>query len=142
MGCLLVDIVCRKAGEEGLNRNLPPKRLAYVKKKVHQNAGWALVVASIAPPPFPFTPVVMAAAALEYPRRRLLTVVGAARMFRFTVAGALAMLLGRQILRWAKNDVVQALLFGLVVVCMIGSAVSAYRWIQKSRTATVSSGHA
>ncbi len=94
LGCLLVDVVMRTAGEKGLERHLPQSRLNYVKKKVERNAAWALVLASIAPPPFPFTPFIMAAAALQYPRSRLLAVVGAARMARFTLLGVLASVSG------------------------------------------------
>src|SRR5438445_8288613 len=34
LGCLLVDVVLRRAGEKGLARHLPKKRLEYVKCKV------------------------------------------------------------------------------------------------------------
>ena len=135
LGCLILDLVFRQAGERGLDKHLPRKRLEYVKNKVNQKAGWALVVASLAPPPFPFTPFIMAAAALEYPRKRLLSVVGAARMVRFTVAGVLALLFGNRILLWAKNPAVEVLLFALIVVCTVGSIVSAYGWIRRSRAA-------
>jgi membrane protein YqaA with SNARE-associated domain len=136
LGCVLLDYVFRKAGEKGLDKHLPRKRLDYVKKKVNQSAGWALAVASLAPPPFPFTPFVMAAAALEYPRKKLLTAIGAARLVRFTIVGMLALRFGNQILVWANYTVVQVLLFGLIVICTVGSIVSAYRWIKRSRTAT------
>jgi membrane protein YqaA with SNARE-associated domain len=135
LGCLLVDLVMRKAGEAGLEKHLPRKRLEYVKKKVSQNAVWALVLAAIAPPPFPFTPFIMAAAALQYPRRRMLAVVGAARMARFTALGVLALLFGERILRWAQNEIVQGFLVGLIVVCTVGSVVSVYGWIRRSRKA-------
>jgi len=65
IGCLILDLVFRKAGEQGLDKHLPRKRLDYVKGKVNQNAGWALALDSLAPPPFPFTLFVMVAAALE-----------------------------------------------------------------------------
>src|SRR5439155_9317919 len=55
LGCLLVDVIFRRAGEKGLEKHLPPKRLEYVQQRVENNAAWALVVASIAPPPLPFT---------------------------------------------------------------------------------------
>src|ERR1041385_2604970 len=32
LGCLLVDVVMRKAGEKGLEKHLSPKRLEYVRK--------------------------------------------------------------------------------------------------------------
>jgi membrane protein YqaA with SNARE-associated domain len=136
LGCLLVDLVLRKAGEKGLEKHLPKKRLDYVKRKVTDNAAWALVIASIAPPPFPFTPFVMAAAALQYPRKRMLAVVGAARMFRFTALGVLALLFGRRILKWAEADVVQGILIGLVVVCTVGSIISVVGWIRRSKKGT------
>jgi membrane protein YqaA with SNARE-associated domain len=135
LGCLLVDLVMRKAGEAGLEKHLPRKRLEYVKKKVSQNAVWALVLASIAPPPFPFTPFIMATAALQYPRRHMLAVVGAARMARFTALGVLALLFGDHILLWAQNEIVQGLLVGLIVLCTVGSVVSVYGWIRRSRKA-------
>ncbi|HKE23743.1 MAG TPA: hypothetical protein VKB88_15365 [Bryobacteraceae bacterium] len=135
LGCLLVDVTLRNAGEHGLERHLPRKRLEYVKRKVSGSAAWALVVASIAPPPFPFTPFIMAAAALQYPRERMLAVVGVARMVRFTALGVLALLFGRKILRWAENPVLQDLLIGLIVVCTVGSVVSVYGWIKRSRAA-------
>jgi len=133
LGCLLVDLIFRKAGEKGLERHLSRRRLEYVKGKVSGNAAWAVVIASIAPPPFPFTPFVMAAAALQYPRKRLLALTAASRMFRFTALGVLALLYGKRILEWAESDVIQWLLIGLVVVCVAGSVVSVVGWIRRSR---------
>ena len=57
LGCLLVDMILRPAGEHGLAKHLPARRIGYIKAKVERNAAWALIVASVAPPPFPFTPV-------------------------------------------------------------------------------------
>src|SRR5436309_5943906 len=47
LGCLLLDLVVRRAGEKGLEKHLPKKRLEYVRCKVQKNAAWALIVASI-----------------------------------------------------------------------------------------------
>jgi membrane protein YqaA with SNARE-associated domain len=133
LGCLLVDVIFRKAGEKGLEKHLPKRRLEYVKRKVTGSAGWALVVAALAPPPFPFTPFIMASAALQYPRKRMLAIVGAARMVRFTGLGVLALFYGRSILKWADNGVVQGVLVALIVLCIVGSIVSVYGWIKRSR---------
>jgi membrane protein YqaA with SNARE-associated domain len=134
LGCLLVDVLLRRAGEKGLEKHLPKRRLEYVKRKVQKNAAWALVVASLAPPPFPFTPFVMATAALQYPRWRMAAIVGGARMVRFTTLGVLALLFGRHILRWVQTSTMQWLLIGLMVVCVAGSAISVVGWIRRSRT--------
>jgi membrane protein YqaA with SNARE-associated domain len=133
LGCLLVDVIFRKAGEKGLEKHLSKKRLAYVKRKVEKNAAWALIVASMAPPPFPFTPFVMAASALQYSRCKLLIITGVARLVRFTAIGVLALLFGSRILAWAKNPILQGALIGLMVLCIIGSVLSVWGWMKRSR---------
>jgi|SRR5215472_4468597 len=135
LGCLLIDVTLRPLGAKGLERHLSRRRLQQVRAKVGRNAGRALAVASLAPPPFPFTPFVMAAAALQYSRRRLLTVVGAARLLRFTLLGLLACRFGESILKWAHLPIVQDFLVGLILLCIVGSAVSVYGWIGRSRSA-------
>jgi membrane protein DedA with SNARE-associated domain len=77
----------------------------------------------------------MAAAALQYPRARLLAAVGVSRMVRFTVLGLLALRFGERILQWFKNPVVQGVLIGLIIVCTVGSVVSVYGWIKRSKKA-------
>lgn len=133
LGCLVVDLIFRKAGEAGLDRHLPRKRLDYVKRKVNRNAAWALMLACLAPPPFPFTPFIMAASALEYPRKRLLSVVAAGRIVRFVAVAVLGLIFGTRILQWSSNETVQIFLFALIVLCVGGSIASAYGWIRRSR---------
>jgi hypothetical protein len=76
----------------------------------------------------------MAAAALQYSRKRLLAVVGATRMIRFTLLGALAMRFGERILRWGANPIAQGIMVGLIVFSIVGSVVSVYGWIKRSKT--------
>jgi membrane protein YqaA with SNARE-associated domain len=133
LGCLLVDITLRPLGEKGLEKHLPANRLKRVQKKIRDNGGRALAIASLVPPPFPFTAFVMAAAALQYPRKRLLGVVGVCRMARFILLGVLALRWGESILKWAKNSIVQGFLIGLIILCTVGSIVSVYGWIRRSK---------
>jgi membrane protein YqaA with SNARE-associated domain len=131
LGCLLIDVTLRPLGAHGLEKFLSARKLKRVKNKVQGNAGQALAVASLAPPPFPFTAFVMAAAALQYSRGRLLAVVSVTRMVRFSTLGFLALRFGTSILRWSKNPVVEGFLIGLIVVSTVGSAVSVYEWIRR-----------
>lgn len=136
LGVMLIDLAVRRLGEAGIERHLPRKRLAYVKSKVQKNAAWALIVAAIAPPPFPFTPFIVAASALQYPRGKLLTVVGLARMVRFGGLGVLALLFGHSILQWFARPYVQWFCVGLVVVAVLASTISVLGWIRRSRGGT------
>lgn len=134
LGCLLIDVTLRPLGAEGPEKHLPAGKLSRVETKIRDNAGRALAVASPVPPPFPFTAFVMAAAALQYSRRRLLVVVGAVRLVRFTVLGLLALKFGERILRWSKVPAVQGILIGLIVVCVVGSTLSVYGWIRRGKS--------
>lgn len=135
LGVLIVDIISRKGGEKGLNGRVAPHRLEYLKTKIRKRAGWAIAVASLMPPPFPFTPFIVVASALQYPRRRLLAVVGAARFVRFSIGGALAILFGRRILSMAESQAVQYGVAFLIVASIAGSAASIYSWIKRSKHA-------
>jgi membrane protein YqaA with SNARE-associated domain len=136
LGVMLIDVVVRGLGEAGIERHLPRKRMAYVKTKVQKNAVWALIVAALAPPPFPFTPFIVAASALQYPRMKLFTVVGLARMVRFGGLGVLALLFGHDILRWFAKPYVQWFCLGLVIIAVLASAISVFGWIRRSRGQT------
>src|ERR1700690_2143050 len=102
-GVFLLDLVCRKGGEGGLKKMMSRKRLAYLKKKMSQNAAVPVVVACLTPPPFPFTAVIAAASAFQYPKPRLLAYVFGARAVRFTLIGLAAIYFGRRILRIANS---------------------------------------
>ncbi len=66
LGCLLIDVTLRPLGEKGLEKHLSARRLKRIQSKVRDKVGRALAIASLIPPPFPFTGFVMAASALQY----------------------------------------------------------------------------
>ncbi|MGH9666639.1 MAG: VTT domain-containing protein, partial [Bryobacteraceae bacterium] len=97
-GVLLMDFLSRKGGEQGLRKLMRPALFDRLKKKLTKRAAAALLVACLAPPPFPFVPVVSAASALQYPRRRLLGIVLAGRTIRFSLVGLAAIWLGKRVI--------------------------------------------
>lgn len=125
LGCLLDDVLSRKGGEKGLEGRIPSRYLAYIKRRTKQSAVWALGIASLMPPPFPFTAFVAGAAALQYPRKKLLLVVSISRFARFSIEGLLAIYLGRRyLLRLALSPVFEYVIGGLIVVSIVGSIIS------------------
>jgi hypothetical protein len=111
--------------------------LDYVRRKVKKNAAWALSFAALMAPPFPFTGFVAAAAALQYPRKKLLATVGASRLVRFAIEGTLAILMGRRLLRLARTRTFEDAVVVLIAVSIVGSVVSVYTWVKRSRTSRV-----
>jgi len=131
IGVFVVDLLMRKAGEEGLKRFLKPNQIDRLRKKMEKNAGWATFTATILPPPFPFTPVVMAAAALQCSRRLLLMTVFAGRLVRFSLEALLALYFGRQVLRILDSPVVDYVVYALVVIAIVGSTLSIMKWLRR-----------
>lgn len=133
LGTLTVDALGRKGGEKGLERIVPRRQLNYIKRKTRQDAAWALALASLVPPPFPFTGFVAAAAALEYPRKRLMAVVAVSRFARFLAEGALGIFLGRKLLGLVQSPAVVYFVVALIVISIGGSIVAVLSWVRHSR---------
>ena len=112
-----------KAGEKGLTRFVHPKRLARVQARVSRGA---VVVAGLAliPPPFPFTPFVLASGAVGMNPWSFFGVLAGARMFRFGVEGALAYRYGTRILKWMETPTFQAIVGVIIAMAVIGTIVS------------------
>jgi membrane protein YqaA with SNARE-associated domain len=129
LGCTFIDFLARKEGEEGLEKFVPKRRLEYVKGKVRKNAGWALALAALMPPPFPFTPFVAAVSAANFSRRRFFIIIFTARYIRFTIVGLLALTFGHRILDWSKLPFVRIALLTVVGICVVGSIISIWSWV-------------
>jgi membrane protein YqaA with SNARE-associated domain len=129
IGCFVTDWISRKS-EGGLRKLVSDRTLAYVRKQVEKRANWALVVASLMPPPFPFTAIVGAAAAFRYPRKKLFRYVGIGRFVRFAIEGALAIHYGRWIIKQAESPLLEHTIIVLIVISIAGSAYSIYQWTE------------
>jgi len=133
-GIFLLDLVCRTGGEEGLMKMLKPKRFEYLKKKIDKRAGFAVALACIAPPPFPFTPVIAAASAFQYPRERLLGIAFVVRLVRFSLVGLAAVEFGPQIVAIAKSKQFTWAMIMFIALCTVGSTISVTGWVKRSRS--------
>jgi membrane protein YqaA with SNARE-associated domain len=132
VGCVTVDVISRKA-EAGLKQSFPSGRWKFIESQFQKRAGWAVVFASLMPPPFPFTPFIATAAATGYPRKKLLSIIGASRLARFLGEGVLAILYGPGILSIARSPAAQYTIIALIVIAIGGSAFSIIGWVRKSR---------
>lgn len=135
LGVFLLDLLARKGGEAAVRKVAGRKRFEYLRRKIGERGGTAIVVGCLAPPPFPFTMVVAVNSALGYPRLRLLWTVAAARAVRFTILSLLAIKFDRTILRIANSDWFKWTMVGFSILCLVGSVFSILKWV-RSRGAT------
>jgi membrane protein YqaA with SNARE-associated domain len=135
LGVLTVDVPTRPAGEKGLRRFVSQQRVDQLKEKLERKAGITVFLASVLPPPFPFTPVIMTASALQYPRPKIVGIVFGGRLLRYTVEAILALYLGRRLIRYINSEIFSYVVYGLIAVAIIASVLSILKLISKRRTA-------
>jgi len=116
--------VGRQAGEKGLARFVSPRRLKRVRARVDRGV---FVVASLAliPPPFPFTPFVLASGALGMNAWSFFAGLAGVRALRFGIEAGLASQYGSGILRWMKTPAFQMAVGAFIALAAIGTIVSA-----------------
>ncbi|HYO80734.1 MAG TPA: VTT domain-containing protein [Bryobacteraceae bacterium] len=133
IGCSITDWLSRRLGEAGIEKMVNPAKAQKVQRRLKEHTWWALGLAAIMPPPFPFTVFVIAASALQISRWRVLSAVGAGRFVRFLVLGLLARRFGTQIIRLTESPQVQYFVIGLAVISIVGSVLSIVKWVRSSR---------
>jgi membrane protein YqaA with SNARE-associated domain len=113
-----------KIGERGLDRWVPRKRLDRVRARVREKGAVALAVLDLIPPPFPFTPFVLAAGALEVKPRLFFTTLVACRIVRFGVEAGLAVVYGPSILSWLESDLFYDIVMFFVAIAILLTILS------------------
>jgi len=132
IGVFVVDLIMRKAGEKGLERFVNQRRIDKLKSKLENKAGITVFIATLIPPPFPFTPVVMTASALQTPRGKLLAAVFFGRLLRFGAEAVLALYFGRQVIAFINSDVVSYLVYGMIAIAVVLSTLSVLKWVKRN----------
>jgi membrane protein YqaA with SNARE-associated domain len=123
-----------KIGEQGLDRWVPGKRLERIRTKVRKKGAVALAVLDLIPPPFPFTPFVLAAGALEVKSRLFFVTLIGCRLLRFGAEAALAATYGQGVLRMLDSDIFHDTVMFFVVVAMALTIFSLFKIIRMTRT--------
>ena len=132
VGVFIVDTIMRKAGEKGLARFVKPKRVEQMKKRLDKHVGWVIFSSTLIPPPFPFTPVIMTASALQTSRTKLYGGVFAGRLVRFTIEALLALYFGKHILTFLDSPILDYVVYTLIAIALIGSILSVLKWVSSA----------
>jgi membrane protein YqaA with SNARE-associated domain len=133
VGVLVVDLIMRKAGEKGLERFVSQRRIEKLKSKIENKAGITVFIATLIPPPFPFTPAVMTASALQTPRGKLFSAVFFGRLLRFGIEAVLALYFGRQVIGFINSDVVSYIVYGMIGIGVVLSTLSVLKWLHRNK---------
>src|SRR5215216_2185010 len=95
LGCLLLYLISRRAGARALNRFSEVKRNR-VKNWIERYDMFAVLVATLLPPPFPFKLFVVSAGVFRFSLLRFMLAIVVGRGFRFLLEGYFAVRYGAQ----------------------------------------------
>jgi len=129
LGGYITYALARKGGKEALERKFSKKRVTGVYKKFERWGFGAIAVPALLPPPFPMVPFLLAAGAMQYPRKKFLGALALGRGVRYTILAALGAIYGRHIIRFFREYYAPALviLIGLAIAGGIVSLVGYWR---------------
>jgi membrane protein YqaA with SNARE-associated domain len=131
IGSLITYFLMRKASEETLERTIPKRKLRMVKRKIEKGGFVGLVIASLLPPPFPFTPFVIAAAVSDLSGKKTFAYIFSGRTIRYFLEGFLALIFGPQILGLIESRGFKMFMLGLFVVALLGTVLTIFKWIKR-----------
>jgi membrane protein YqaA with SNARE-associated domain len=131
VGVFVIDVLMRKAGEKGLERFVSETKVEKLKQKIENKAFVTVFVTTLLPPPFPFTPVIMTASALQTPRGKLLASVFVGRLVRCSIEAILALYFGRKLISYINSDVMTYVVYGMIAVAVILSTLSLLTWLRR-----------
>ena len=95
LGCLILYLISQRAGARALNR-FSEKKQARVKNWIERYDMFAVLVATLLPPPFPFKLFVISAGVFRFSLVRFMLAVLVGRGFRFLLEGYFAVRYGAQ----------------------------------------------
>ena len=95
LGCLILYLISRRAGARALNRFSEAKQ-ARVKNWIERYDMFAVLAATLLPPPFPFKIFVVSAGVFRFSLLRFMLAIIVGRAFRFLLEGYFAVRYGTQ----------------------------------------------
>jgi membrane protein YqaA with SNARE-associated domain len=128
-GGYLTYALARKGGKEAVEHRFDKKKAEKLFKKFEKHGFWTIAIACMLPPPFPLVPVLIAAGALQYDRKKFLAAIAAGRGIRFTVVAGMGAIYGDAIVGFFRQYYRPAL-YTLLALAALGGALATYQYIK------------
>jgi membrane protein YqaA with SNARE-associated domain len=120
-----------KSGEHALEKRVSKKKAERIYKLFKRYGFWSLFVPALLPPPVPYSPFLIVAGALKYPKRNFLVAVGLARAIRYGLLAWLGSMYSKQIFGFFHNYY-RPMLWTVIGLGVIGGVAALY-WTWKRK---------
>jgi len=122
-----------KGGQAALQKKLSQRKAERFYHLFEKHGFWTLFVPALLPPPVPFSPFLLVAGVLKYPRRDFLIAVGTARAIRYSLLAWLGSLYGKQIFGFFQHYYRALLWTTLALAAAGGAVVLLWTWKRKRK---------
>jgi membrane protein YqaA with SNARE-associated domain len=124
----------RKGGKEAIERKLQKQKAAKVFARFGRWGFKTVAVSAILPPPFPLVPVLLAAGALQYPKRKFVGALALGRGIRYSLIAGFGSLYGKAIVQFFSHYYKPAVLI-LVGLAALGAVLTLAEYLRSRREA-------
>jgi membrane protein YqaA with SNARE-associated domain len=124
--------MARKTGKEALEKRFPKRKVDKVYATFEKWGFAAVAIPALLPPPFPIVPMLLAAGALQYPKKKFLVALAVARGVRYTILAFLGAHYGHQVIRFFARYYRPALI-ALIVLAAIGGLFVLYMYLHRRK---------
>lgn len=122
VGAYITYRIALREGKEALGKRVPKRTLEKVDRVFDKWGFGAVAIPAILPPPMPFVPFLLAAGAMQYPKKKFLAAIILGRTVRFVALAVLAALYGKRIIRLISHHATPS----VIVAAILVSAVVAF----------------
>lgn len=129
IGAYITYALARKGGKEAVEHRFDKKKAEKLFQKFEKRGFWTIAVACILPPPFPLVPVLIAAGALQYDRKKFLGAIATGRGVRFMVVAGMGAIYGDAIVGFFRQYY-QPALYTLLALAIVGGIVAIYQYMK------------
>jgi membrane protein DedA with SNARE-associated domain len=125
LGGYLTYRLAEKGGQQTFEKKIGKPRAEKLYKTFEKHGFMAVFSGAIFPPPFPFTPVLMAAGVMQYPHRKFFSALTAGRAARFFIAAYFGRAYGEQMIGFVSHyyHPMMYVLIALAIAAGIGAAI-------------------
>lgn len=132
IGGYITYTIGREGGREALEHRLKKQRAAKVFRRFDRWGFLTVSVSAVLPPPFPLVPALLAAGALQYPRKKFIGALAAGRSTRYFLAAGLGALYGDRITAFFSRYYKPALLI-LIGLAVLGGILAFAEYLRLRR---------
>jgi membrane protein YqaA with SNARE-associated domain len=132
LGGYITYALGRKGGKEAIEHKLNKKNAEKITRRFQRWGFWTVFTGAILPPPFPLVPVLLAAGAIQYSRKKFIGALAAGRGVRYSIVAGLGALYGDSIVSFFSRYYKPALLI-LIGAAVVGGVLALLEYRRSRR---------